>query len=218
MMRSTAFRLVTIIVHLIGSLGYLNASTANISCLKANCVALPYAPTYAPPLQVRNVFAFVERMAVQHVRGYLINVSDTSFVSASVTISGNDGGGNFVSQTTPLALPAIFPGQRAPFEFLFSTPGPNSYPPLEPQYYVITRTSPQSYQPMTVVTSRTLTAGSIEATFRNDTHVLVRNVFRHERFCLWSAGKPAHRHGISSLCNRRFACAWCDDYLHLLPA
>ena len=123
-MRPTTFRLVTIILYFIGSLGSLNASAANISCPKANCVHLPFV-SVAHPLQVADYYEFVDRMLTIHIQGHVINRSDKPYYGGFVRVSGDNGGGITISQTVPVVPGVTYPGQLNSFEFFF---GPSNFP------------------------------------------------------------------------------------------
>lgn len=144
-----------------------NGESTNAICSSPHCLVLPIV-SVAPPLQLTQCATFRDRGAIWHLQGYVLNTSSKTIYNASVSLYGKTEAGALVTSTVPLALPATFPGQLNPYEALFAAhPG---YP-LNPKVEIVTYTtvSTTTVEPLTVVTSRTIGTGNVEATFRNDT-------------------------------------------------
>ncbi len=146
---------------------YTASVTSAITCTRSFCLALPVV-SVAPPLQITQCATFRDRGATWHLQGYVLNTSNKTIYNASVRLYGKTEAGTLVTSTVPLALPGTFPEQLNPYEALFAAhPG---YP-LNPNIEIVTYTtvSTTTIEPLTVVTSRTVGTGNVEAIFRNDT-------------------------------------------------
>ena len=149
------------------------AFAANISCPNVSCVALPFIGV-AHPMQVAGFITFKDRSLTTYVLGNVINHSNKPIFNTQVRVLGIDGTGTVISRTSAVALPVTFPGQLNPFIAGFEPRyALNS---LDVEVISYTSMSAEIYESLTVVTSRTLESGDLEAVFRNDASTSVKNV------------------------------------------
>jgi hypothetical protein len=155
----------------VGITSTTHATATVTACPQPTCAYLPFV-AIAQPIEVTGyvvaLFGGGNQPTYYAVRGQVINRSNEPIYDARVRVSGVDGFGNFVSQTVQLALPVTFSGQLNPFEAVYPRDGGNV--PRPPQLEIIggSTADADGYQPVTVVTSRTVSNGGIEVTFRND--------------------------------------------------